>query len=222
MTHNLKLNSHHMFSPAMNKDWIFCRSIGYTRIFFQVKPGWSWYGVIKRILVSMLFETPSAEVRSYTIYSPWRGRENVRMLLHARRAKSTAQLGSALFRRLHTILKFLARFVWPFSAFCIHLWSFLSHYRNMNMNGMWKCQNVTPCPCKKYCSVGFGPFPQTAYTFEVSSQTVMPLFCIHFWRFLSHYGNMKGTLKCQNVTACPCEKHCSVGFGPFPQTPYTF
>ena len=117
MTHNL--NSHHMFSPAMNKDWIFCRSIGYTRIFFQVKPGWSWYGVIKRILVSMLFETPSAEVRSYTIYSPWRGRENVRMLLHAR-AKSTAQLGSALFRRLHTLLKFLAWFIWPFLGLMYH------------------------------------------------------------------------------------------------------
>ena len=108
----------------------------------------------------MLFETPSAEVRSYTIYSPWRGRENVRMLLHAR-AKSTAQLGSALFRRLHTLLKFLARFVWPFSLFCIHLWRFLSHYGNMN--GTWKWQNVTASSCEKHSSVGFGPFPQTAY-----------------------------------------------------------
>jgi hypothetical protein len=47
------------------------------------------------------------------------------------------------------------------------------------LKGTWKCQNVTACPpCEKHCSVGFGPFPQTAYTFEVSSQTFMALFCI--------------------------------------------
>ena len=39
------------------------------------------------------------------------------------------------------------------------------------LKGTWKCQNVTACPpCEKHCSVGFGPFPQTSYTFRVSSQ----------------------------------------------------
>ena len=46
------------------------------------------------------------------------------------------------------------------------------------LKGTWKCQNVTACPCEKHCSVGFGPFPQTPYTFEVSSQIFMALFCI--------------------------------------------
>ena len=43
---------------------------------------------------------------------------------------------------------------------------------------MWKCQIVTACPFEKHCSVGFGPFPQTSYTFKVSSQIFLALFCI--------------------------------------------
>ena len=89
------------------------------------------------------------------------------------------------------------------------------------LKGTWKCQNVTACPpCEKHCSVGFGPFPQNPYTFEVSSQIFMALFSILHTLvtfFLSNYGNMNKTWKCQNVTACPlCKKHCSDRFGPFP------
>ena len=43
--------------------------------------------------------------------------------------------------------------------------------------GRENCQNFTTCQCKNHCSVEFGPFMQTAYTFDVSRHTFMSLFC---------------------------------------------
>ena len=85
------------------------------------------------------------------------------------------------------------------------------------LKGTWKCQNVTACPCEKHCSVGFGPFPQTPYTFEVSTQSCMTLFYIlhTLLMFLVTKWKMNETWKCQNVTACPCEKHMLSWIWPF-------
>ena len=117
------------------------------------------------------------------------------MSLHAH-SKSTAQLGLALFRRLHTLLRFQVRFFWLFSAFCIHLWRFLSNYGNMN--GMWKCQNVTACPRNSFTfevssQISMAPFLHSAYTCDVSCQTMDTCMGYENVKMLLHARRTKST-----------------------------